>query len=48
LPGVKQPGHELNNSSLSSAEVIPPVSLHGTDRENFAVTFYFYALQKTN
>ena len=50
--GVKLLGHEINDSSVSSAIVknelsyisTPPVSLHGKGRENFVFTLPLYVV----
>jgi hypothetical protein len=48
--GVKQPGHEVNHSTPSIANIkervelyfYAPICLHCVDRENFTFTFYKY------
>jgi len=47
LPGIRQPGCEVNHSTPSSAEVKNgwsdislPVCLHGMERDTFTFTFY--------
>jgi hypothetical protein len=50
VSGIKLPGHEIDNSSLSIAEVknewscisTPPVCLHCMDREGYTFNFFFY------